>query len=453
MKKKNAFFIAALLSVVGMQTALAQKMTVNLVGGEAVEYDVTKVESVTFSEGEPIIIENHEYVDLGLPSGTLWATCNVGASKPEEAGDYFAWGETQPKDTYNWSTYLLCDGSYNTLTKYCTNESFGTVDNITELEPEDDVAAANWGSEWQMPTREQILELVSSNNTTTTWTTQNGVDGRLITSKVNGNSIFLPANGYYNESSLQSAGTACYYWSRSLDASSNDLGQGLYYSSDYLLTNSTRRYYGRAVRPVRVKEVVEHEYVDLGLPSGTLWATCNVGANKPEEFGDYFAWGETEPKNNYSWETYKWCMGTKQTLTRYCFSSTYGYNGFTDDLKELLPEDDAATVNWGEEWQTPNFEQTNELYDNTTTVWTTQGGVYGRLCTGSNGNSIFLPAAGFRSDTSLTNDGSGGYYWSRSRGAAPWYYSPYYLFINSEYIFLTKEERDYGFPIRPVRKK
>ena len=140
-------------------------------------------------------------------------------------------------------------------------------------------------------------------------------------------------------------------------------------------------------------------------------------------------------------------------MTRYCFSSTYGYNGFTDDLKELLPEDDAATVNWGEEWQTPNFEQTNELYDNTTTVWTTQGGVYGRLCTGSNGNSIFLPAAGFRSDTSLTNDGSGGYYWSRSRGAAPWYYSPYYLFINSEYIFLTKEERDYGFSIRPVRKK
>ena len=109
-----------------------------------------------------------------------------------------------------------------------------------------------------------------------------------------------------------------------------------------------------------------HEYVDLGLPSGTLWATCNVGASKPEEYGDYFAWGETKPKSDYSWETYKWCKGSSKTMTKYCTNSKYGYNGFTDDLWELLPEDDAATVNWGSGWQTPSLAQLKELFNSIT---------------------------------------------------------------------------------------
>ena len=452
MKKRIYFLIASLLlSLAGMQTAMAQQVKINFVGNEAVEYDVSQIESIEFEEG-------HEYVDLGLPSGTLWATCNVGASKPEEAGDYFAWGETQPKDTYNWETYQLCDGSYNTLTKYCTNENYGTVDNKTELEPEDDAAAVNWGEKWQMPTREQILELVNSNNTTTTWTTQNGVDGRLITSNVNGNSIFLPATGSYSESSLQNAGTACYYWSRSLDVESNNLGFELYYSSDYRLTTGERRYYGRAVRPVRVKEVVEHGYVDLGLPSGTLWASSNVGADNME-CGDYFAWGETEPKSDYTWENYKWCMGTTRSLTKYCNRSDIGYNGFTDNLMELLPEDDAATVNWGEEWQTPSDEQWEELLNSGNTILKTMKinrRTYFIIISKINGNSIFLPAAGHYSNTGSIDTGKSkttGFYWSRSLYGSS--NSAYYRrFVDSDGVYSVKViSRHTGMSVRPVRKQ
>ena len=157
-----------------------------------------------------------------------------------------------------------------------------------------------------------------------------------------------------------------------------------------------------------------HEYVDLGLPSGLLWATCNVGADTPEDYGDYFAWGETEPKDTYGWSNYQYCMGSSTTLTKYCSNSDYGYNGFTDNLTALWPEDDAATVNWGGNWRMPTIDEWSELYDNTTNEWTTQNGVNGRLFTAVNGNSIFLPAAGGRWDDVLDLDGRGGYYWSTS---------------------------------------
>ena len=101
----------------------------------------------------------------------------------------------------------------------------------------------------------------------------------------------------------------------------------------------------------------EHEWIDLDLPSGTLWATCNVGAKVPESHGDYFAWGETKPKSIYSWSTYAFCNSKANRLTKYCTNSNYGDNGFTDSLTELLPEDDAATANWGEPWQTPDPAQ------------------------------------------------------------------------------------------------
>ena len=101
----------------------------------------------------------------------------------------------------------------------------------------------------------------------------------------------------------------------------------------------------------------DYEYVDLGLPSGLLWATCNVGANAPEGFGDYFAWGETASKDNYDWSTYQHCNGSGSTLTKYCNDSSSGYNGFTDILTTLLPEDDAATAIWGDAWRMPTAEE------------------------------------------------------------------------------------------------
>ena len=156
-----------------------------------------------------------------------------------------------------------------------------------------------------------------------------------------------------------------------------------------------------------------HDYVNLGLPSGTLWATCNVGANTPEEYGDYFAWGETEPKTTYNWSTYKYANGDYKKLTKYCNDSEYGYNGFTDNLTTLQPSDDAATANWGNGWRMPTLEEWNELRNNTTRTWTTQNGVNGSLFTASNGNSLFLPAAGYREDT-LYHVGSHGTCWSSS---------------------------------------
>lgn len=158
----------------------------------------------------------HTWIDLGLPSGLKWATCNVGADSPEEYGDYFAWGETIPKTTYNWSTYKYCNGPYNTMTKYCTKSNYGTVDNKTTLELADDAAHVNWGGKWRMPTISELNELRNTSNCTWTETTQNGVYGYKVTSVKNGNFIFLPAAGYRSFGSLDDAGHSGIYWSSSL---------------------------------------------------------------------------------------------------------------------------------------------------------------------------------------------------------------------------------------------
>ncbi len=184
---------------------------------------------------------DHAYVDLGLPSGLLWATCNVGADNPEDYGDYFAWGETQPKDTYNWSTYQYYDGS--NVTKYTGS------DGLTTLLPEDDAATANWGSDWRMPTKEEWQELC--NNTTHTWTTQNGVNGRLFTAS-NGNSLFLPAAGCRGDSSLYGAGSHCSYWSSSLITGSPYYAWYFFFDSDICGMDSDGRNGGQSVRGVRV---------------------------------------------------------------------------------------------------------------------------------------------------------------------------------------------------------
>lgn len=194
-------------------------------------------------------IGGHAYVDLGLPSGTLWAICNVGADSPERYGDYFAWGETQPKSTYNWSTYQYCNGSNNTLTKYSNNSNYGNegyTDDLTTLLPEDDAATANWGGEWRMPTKEEWEELY--NNTTITWTTHNGKRGCLFTGS-NGNSLFLPTAGYRNGSSLNETSTNGYYWSSTLYTNSNKAWEFIFYAGSYNVENDYR-YYGQSVRAV-----------------------------------------------------------------------------------------------------------------------------------------------------------------------------------------------------------
>ena len=188
----------------------------------------------------------HEYVDLGL--SVKWATCNVGASKPEEYGDYFAWGETTPKSTYDWSTYKYCNGSFDSLTKYNNKSSYGAVDNKTVLEAADDAARANWGGSWRMPTWDEQDELREK----CTWkrTTQNGVKGYKVTSKINGNSIFLPAVGFRNGSSLTCAGSYGYCWASSLNTLNPSNAWDVGFSSDDVYRSSNNRYFGFSVRPV-----------------------------------------------------------------------------------------------------------------------------------------------------------------------------------------------------------
>ena len=193
-----------------------------------------------------------------------------------------------------------------------------------------------------------------------------------------------------------------------------------------------------------------HEYVDLGLPSGLLWATCNVGANTPEEYGGYFAWGETQPKDYYDWSTYQYCMGSSTTMTKYCDNPSYGFNGFTDNLTTLLPEDDAATANWGSDWRMPTIGEWQELYNNTTCTWTTQNGVNGHLFTASNGNSLFLPAAGCRGGSDLNWAGSIGYYWSSSLDT-DYPGRAWERVFHSDNYGVDFSGRYYGQSVRPVR--
>lgn len=158
--------------------------------------------------------------------------------------------------------------------------------------------------------------------------------------------------------------------------------------------------------------------VDLGLPSGIKWASCNVGAEKPEDYGNYYAWGEVLPKEDYSWATYKYANGTSWNdpkLTKYCNNASCGDNGFTDNKTTLDPEDDAAHVNWGDSWRMPTDAEWTELHEQCDWTWTTQNGINGhRVTSKTNSNSIFLPDAGYRTGALLDCVGYFGYYWSSS---------------------------------------
>jgi len=214
-----------------------------------------------------------------------------------------------------------------------------------------------------------------------------------------------------------------------------------------------------------------HEYVDLGLPSGLLWATCNVGATNPEDYGDYFAWGEIEPYYADGHSQDNPCSNWRNMTTGAGNTNITGYDwhtysqGGSDDFVEwatppynsnyvLKPERDVAHVNWGGDWRMPTYDEMVELYDNTTSQWTTQNGVYGILFTstvaGYTKASLFLPAAGRHNGTSLDYVGSYGIYWSSSLYAST-PNSAYIMFFRSDYVSPQNYyDRSRGFTVRPV---
>ena len=206
-------------------------------------------------EGQSVTgkVGKYPYVDLGLPSGLKWATYNIGATKIEESGNYFAWGETtpQPKSDYCWTTYKWRSGNPRSVTKYCTDRFYGTVDDLTTLLPEDDAATANWGSAWRMPTMEEQEELREACDWK--WTNNfNGTrkSGMIGTSKTNGNTIFLPAAGCYDcGRHNNTVGYYGSYWSSSLSEFSNSASV-LDFDSDHIGEFSYPRPDGQPVRAV-----------------------------------------------------------------------------------------------------------------------------------------------------------------------------------------------------------
>ena len=249
-------FLTVSLFATAQQNGAIEYMYIHRSNNVVDSIAVAEIDSVTFAvHGVPEIPDTpvtppagtqYEAVDLGL--SVKWASCNVGATTPEDCGDYYAWGETEVKDYYDWSTYKWCNGSYNTLTKYCKDLDLGSVDNKTILDPEDDVAHVKWGGSWRMPTNAEQDEL--RNSCTWTWTKQNGVDGYKVTGP-NGNSIFLPAVGGHYFTGVDGNGSDGMYWSSSLGGNYSVYAYSLYFNDGYKGRNEGDcRCDGRTVRPV-----------------------------------------------------------------------------------------------------------------------------------------------------------------------------------------------------------
>lgn len=344
------------------------------------------------------------YVDLGLPSGNLWAECNLGASSPEAYGDYYAWGEVEPKQEYTYPNHKWYKEGAPSLgfTKY-NNE-----DGKLMLEDEDDAVIQKLGNGWRTPTLADFRELTNQKYTTIEKTTLNGVAGYKITSKKNKKSIFIPCAGFKQdkpqtrEISSSEEVAICMTNLRCIDYKVFN-AWSFAFQDDRIARYGKRRPDGISVRPVKGPGVpVPNNCVDLGLDSGLLWAKCNMGATEPTKPGDYYAWGETSTKKEYYSTNYKH------------FKAKYNievlkYN--EKDGKEVLElEDDVARVNLGVGYRIPTQKDWEELLEDckweavTTTlseiIDPSQTKVIARWkVTGPNGNSIVLPTtSGFKAD-------------------------------------------------------
>lgn len=347
-----------------------------------------------------------EYVDLGLPSGNLWAKCNLGASAPEAYGDYYAWGEVEPKQEYTYPNHKWYKEGAPSLgfTKY-NNE-----DGKLSLEDEDDAVIQKLGNGWRTPTLADFRELTNQKYTTIKKTTLNGVAGYQITSKKNKKSIFIPFAGFKNdkpqtrEISSSEKVAICMTNLRRIDDKVFNCW-AFAFEQDRIRRYGKRRPDGISIRPVKGPGVpVPNDCVDLGLASGLLWAKYNMGTTKPTEPGDYYAWGETSTKKKYYSDNYKYYIWGTYDLKRIT-----KYN--EEDGKTVLElEDDAARANLGVGYRIPTKADWEELLEDckweavTITLPETldpsqKKSIARWKVTGPNGNSIVLPmTGGFKAD-------------------------------------------------------
>ena len=348
--------------------------------------------------------DNVEYVDLGLPSGNLWAKCNLGASSPEAYGDYYAWGEVEPKQEYTYPNHKW----YKEGTPSLGFTKYNNEDGKLTLEDEDDAVIQKLGNGWRTPTLADFRELTNQKLTTIKKTTLNGVAGYQITSKRNKKSIFIPCAGFKQdkpqtrEISSSEEVAICMTNLRRIDDEVFN-AWSFAFQQDRIGRYGKRRPDGISIRPVKGPGVpVPNNCVDLGLDSGLLWAKCNMGTTKPTEPGDYYAWGETSTKKKYYSTNYKYYKA-KYSI------EVLKYN--EKDGKEVLElEDDAARANIGVGYRIPTQKDWEELLEDckweavTTTLSETidpsQKKVIARWkVTGPNGNSIVLPTtSGFKAD-------------------------------------------------------
>lgn len=423
------FFLATCFSV------SAQGIMVYTKDGKFVTYSYSDLDSiVTFDAEEEIPVVPFEkgtvgtLVDLGL--SVDWASWNVGASSEDGFGHYFAWADTTWKHSCTLANYMhFNDANKDGVLQDDEMTILGDV-STSKL----DIARVEWGGEWRMPTVAEISELIDSCEWT--WTSVGDVQGWRVAR--NGKDIFLPAAGYRDGADVYEENEAGNYMAGTLSADPT-MADIMRFTADTCACDSNYRYYGFVVRPVATKpNITIAKEVDLGLPSGTIWAGWNIGATAPQEYGNHYAWGEVETKELYA-----------EDLYIYYDKETDSYMYIGDEISGT--EYDAATIHedWGEEWQMPTKEQMQELIDNCQWRWYTFNDKNGYVVTGPNGNAIFLPASGYRTYSNLNYDNKQGYYWTGSlysRGVFS-----YGLQFSTDEIKLYSKYKCSGMAIRAVK--
>ena len=437
MKQFRIILLTAACLFVGMQLS-AQGVKIVKKGGLAVDYNYSKIERIEVKYDEA---RADTAVDLGLPSGLKWAKFNIGANAPEEHGGYFAWGETTEKNVYSWGWYLCQQSECGTWADpFIKNyQSAGTY----ILGPAYDAAHIQWGGRWRMPTQDDFNEL--KENCSCEKTTVNGVSGYRYTGW-NGNSIFLPDGQIKNGPNLTSDLFKCAYWtSFCMYYSISTAQQASAFAPNGNLSKIDRAY-GLAIRPVNdastgsdidgyvvhrtdgavdyyTFQEVDHieaylekeydpnapsdgDYIDLGLPSGIKWASCNLGGVNPWDFGDYYT----------------------------------GYSAYMQEV--AVPEG----------YSIPGSANFEELIENCEVKTVTYNNVQGNMFTSKiNGNKIFLPFAGWYDDRGKYYS-NGARYWSFSRKAAAGYnnYFHYFLHLSNDYAYVDYEIEYSGTSLDPM---